>query len=68
MGKADDKEAIIAELTVALFEAADEIEAWGAYAGEYFQEKHDLKGVVQGFRDFASKAQSHKPNEGQRDE
>lgn len=29
-----------------LDEAADEIGSWGAYAGEYFQEKHDLAGSV----------------------
>jgi len=59
---------LIDELTIALSESADEIETWGAYAAEYFQGKHDLRGVVQGFRDIVSKAQSHKPNEGQRDE
>lgn len=28
----------------ALREARDCIESWGAYAGDYFQEKHDLAG------------------------
>jgi hypothetical protein len=36
-----------------LIEAADEIESWGAYAHDYFQEKHDLKGSVQKFLDAA---------------
>lgn len=47
---------LIAELVEALSEATDEIESWGAYAGEYFQEKHDLKGVIKQFRDIYSNA------------
>jgi hypothetical protein len=35
-----------AQLLEALEEAADDIEAWGAYATEYFQKRHDLLGAV----------------------
>lgn len=55
-----DKE--IAELRIVISEAADEIEAWGAYADEYFKEKHDLRGVVSEFR---SKALSSQPQKGE---
>lgn len=37
-----------------LDEAATEVEDWGAYAGAYFQEKHDLEGCVQEIRERAS--------------
>ncbi|KAF4559217.1 MULTISPECIES: ead/Ea22-like family protein [Pseudomonas] len=30
----------------ALLEASEEVATWGAYASEYFQEKHDLAGCV----------------------
>ena len=33
-----------------LAEAADDIESWGAYASEYFQQKHDLAGCVAKYR------------------
>ncbi|MFJ4385505.1 hypothetical protein ACIP02_14290 [Pseudomonas sp. NPDC089408] len=33
-------------LRKALLEASEEVAAWGAYASEYFQEKHDLAGCV----------------------
>jgi hypothetical protein len=39
-------ERINAQLLEALEEAADDIEAWGAYASGYFQTKHDLLGAV----------------------
>jgi hypothetical protein len=39
-------EAVIQQLLEALEEAADDIEAWGAYASGYFQTKHDLLGAV----------------------
>ena len=45
----------IAELELLLSDAAQEIEDWGAYAPEYFQEKHDLAGVVARFRAALSK-------------
>lgn len=35
-----------AQLLEALKDAADDIEAWGAYASGYFQTKHDLLGAV----------------------
>ncbi len=38
--------AVNAQLLEALEEAADDIEAWGAYASGYFQTKHDLLGAV----------------------
>ena len=31
-------------------EAIDEIESWGAYASEYFRDKHDLTGTVADLR------------------
>lgn len=34
----------IDRLRRALLEARDCVESWGAYAGDYFQEKHDLAG------------------------
>jgi chromosome segregation ATPase len=34
-------------------EAADEIADWGAYAAQYFREKHDLEGTVKRFRAIA---------------
>ena len=37
-----------AQATIA--EAADEIESWGSYASDYFQDKHDLAGTVARFR------------------
>jgi hypothetical protein len=33
----------IAELEAALREAREDLESWGAYASNYFQEKHDLQ-------------------------
>lgn len=53
MSRAEAAEARVKELEDKLSEAADEIEGWGAYASEYFQEKHDLPGVVREFREFA---------------
>lgn len=46
-------EARVAALTTALGEAADDIESWGAYAGHYFQQKHDLAGCVASYRALA---------------
>ena len=34
----------------ALNDAAEDVESWGAYAGEFFQEKHDLSGNVAAIR------------------
>ena len=47
--RAADK-ARIAELEGVLADATQEVEEWGAYASEYFQEKHDLAGTVARFR------------------
>ncbi|MBZ3666250.1 hypothetical protein [Pseudomonas monteilii] len=33
-------------LRKALLEASEEVATWGAYASEYFQQKHDLSGCV----------------------
>lgn len=41
-------------LRKSLSEAADEIESWGAYASEYFQQKHDLAGSVSRARGAAT--------------
>ena len=53
----DERNAVIDKLRTqnqalveALEDATDEIESWGAYASEYFQEKHDLAGNVAKFR------------------
>ncbi len=43
----------LAERDAMLADAADCIESWGAYAGEYFQKKHDLAGDIRKFREFA---------------
>jgi hypothetical protein len=40
----------IARLRGLLAEATQEIEDWGTYASEYFQERHDLPGTVARFR------------------
>ena len=40
----------IAKLENLLSEAADDIEGWGSYAGEYFQQKHDMAGDVARYR------------------
>jgi len=40
-------------LRKALLEASEEIATWGAYASDYFQEKHDLAGCVAKFHDAA---------------
>lgn len=44
------------ELAKELMEAAEEVESWGAYASDYFQQKHDLAGWVKRFKDRAAKA------------
>lgn len=36
-------------------EAAEDIADWGAYAGEYFQQKHDLAGCVARYREALGK-------------
>jgi hypothetical protein len=36
----------IEQLEGALSEAIEDIEHWGGYAGEYFQDKWDLKGSI----------------------
>jgi hypothetical protein len=38
-----------------LEEAADDIAAWGAYAGDYFKDKHDLEGDVARVRGAAAR-------------
>lgn len=40
----------VADLRTLLSEAADDLEAWGAYASEYFREKHDLAGCIVKYR------------------
>lgn len=42
----DPRDARIAEMEAALAEAIDDIESWGGYASEYFQDKHDLPGCL----------------------
>ena len=43
----------VTDMQLLLSEAADDIEAWGAYASDYFQKKHDLAGCVAKYRDAA---------------
>lgn len=46
MIQVDELKAESEALRKALLEASEEVAAWGAYASEYFQEKHDLAGCV----------------------
>ena len=49
-----EKAALIAEnegLRKLLAEAAEDVEDWGSYASEYFQNKHDLAGNAKKYRD-----------------
>lgn len=48
-----DESAENARLRASLLAAADDIEAWGAYACAYFQEKHDLPGDIEKYRAIA---------------
>jgi len=43
----------VERLKTALAEAADDLADWGAYASEYFQQKHE--GTVKRYRDLAQK-------------
>lgn len=50
------------ELSALVDEAAEEIETWGAYAGEYFQARWDLAGTVERFRRAAQLTETrHEP-------
>jgi DNA repair ATPase RecN len=40
----------IGELERCYAEAIEDIESWGAYASQYFQEKHDLEGCLRQHR------------------
>lgn len=40
----------VSRLTGVLEEAAGDIEEWGGYASEYFQQKHDLAGTIAKYR------------------
>ena len=40
----------IDKLEAALLRAIEDIEFWGAYVSEYFQDKHDLKSSIQNAR------------------
>ena len=46
-----DKDREIDRLRAALADAIEEVESWGAYASEYFQDKHDLAGVLTRLRE-----------------
>ena len=48
-----NQQARIEVLKEALLEAAEEIDGWGQYAGEYFMKKHDLAGTVKRLEDLA---------------
>ena len=43
-------EAIVERRGDLLREAVEDIESWGAYASDYFQEKHDLTGCLAAYR------------------
>ena len=45
--------AAVADLRAALLEAADDLEAWGAYADEHYRTKWDLAGTLKRYRDLA---------------
>ena len=45
----------IDRLRILLADAADDIETWGAYASEYFHQKHDLAGCVARYREASKK-------------
>lgn len=45
----DAKYILAKDVAVMMHEAAQEIADWGAYASEYFQEKHDLAETVARF-------------------
>jgi hypothetical protein len=51
----DDREAERAELLLALKDARDDIESWGAYATDYFQDKWDLEGCIKRYDDLLAK-------------
>jgi hypothetical protein len=51
----DDRDVLIEHLRFVILAAADDIESWGAYAGEYFQEKWDLSGDIKLYRELATK-------------
>jgi hypothetical protein len=48
----------LAEAVKLLREAREDIEDWGAYASQYFQDKHDLKGCLATYDVFLSKQES----------
>lgn len=48
--KLENKSIALAAAQATIAEAADEIQYWGAYASDYFKEKHDLAGTVARFR------------------
>ena len=48
----------LAEAQAKLEEAAEDIEGWGSYASQYFQEKHDLSGTVTKYRNLDTSALS----------
>ncbi|MQT83964.1 hypothetical protein GHN92_05195 [Pseudomonas sp. FSL R10-2964] len=45
-------------LRESLTHAADEVESWGSYASDYFQQKHDLAGTVLKVRQAAVSKES----------
>jgi hypothetical protein len=53
MSQHDDLRAEVEHLRHVILAAADDIEWWGTYASDYFQEKWDLKGDIARYRAFA---------------
>ena len=68
LGPIEDFESLAAErdrlkaecegLRESLTHAADEVESWGSYASDYFQQKHDLAGTVLKVRQAAVSKES----------
>jgi hypothetical protein len=50
---------LIKRLADALHDAADDVEGWGNYASSYFQEKHDLSGIVARIHAQADEARAY---------
>ena len=57
-GLLNDTRGEVRSLRKLLLEASEEVATWGAYASEYFQEKHDLAGCVARLHDAAMSKES----------
>jgi hypothetical protein len=50
-----EAKAALGEAVGLLREAVEDIEDWGGYASQYFQDKHDLRGCIATYRDWLAK-------------